>query len=163
MTMATGSGDVAADRIDVRPARPDDLPAVLALIEASGLPVAGVEEWLPRFLVAERAGVLVATAGLEVHGPDGLLRSVAVAADWRGRGLGTALTDRLIAEAVRLGLHSVYLLTTTAEGYFPRHGFRRIGREEVIGPVANSVEFREACPATAAAMVLVLGAPASSS
>ena len=46
----------------------------------------------------------------------------------------------------------MYLLTTTAEGWFPRFGFERIAREEVSEAVRGSVEFGGACPATAAVM-----------
>jgi amino-acid N-acetyltransferase len=140
------------DDVLLRPARPEELPAVLALLEAAGLPSAGVKEWLDRFLVAESAGRLVGSAGLEVYGTDALLRSVAVAEDWRGRGLGGALTDAVLAAAAREGIRSVYLLTETAEGYFPRHGFRRIPREEASEAVKASVEFRELCPASSTVM-----------
>ncbi|HET9984487.1 MAG TPA: arsenic resistance N-acetyltransferase ArsN2 [Longimicrobiales bacterium] len=136
----------------LRPARPEDLPAVEALLEAALLPTAGVAEWLPRFVVAERAGRIVGVAGLEVYGADGLLRSVAVDGDWRGRGLGRALTDEVLAVATREGVRTVYLLTETAERYFPRHGFRRIARQEVSEAVQASVEFRELCPVSSTVM-----------
>lgn len=96
-------------------------------------------------------------AGLEVHGSDGVLRSVAVAPALRGQGLGARLTDRVLEVARSEGLNRVYLLTTTAEEYFPRHGFRRIQRSDASAAVQRSVEFREACPASAVAMVLELG------
>jgi amino-acid N-acetyltransferase len=46
----------------------------------------------------------------------------------------------------------MYLLTTSAEHYFPRFGFVQIGRDDVRGAVRESVEFREACPASAVVM-----------
>lgn len=140
----------------IRPAGPADLEAVVRLLEASDLPTAGVDEALPRFLVAALGDRLVAVAGLEVHGSDGILRSVAVDPTFRGRGLGGRLTERIVGDAREAGLRRLYLLTTTAEEYFPRHGFRRIGREDAPPDVQRSVEFREACPASAVAMALDL-------
>jgi amino-acid N-acetyltransferase len=137
----------------VRAARRADLSAVLALLADAGLPVAGVEEWIDSFVVAEDGGRIVGTAGVEVHGDDGLLRSVAVARDYRGRGLGNALTEAALARAARDGLSAVYLLTETAESFFPRHGFVRIERAAASDAVKASTEFRELCPTTAAVMV----------
>ena len=131
---------------------------MLRLLEDSGLPVAEVAESLAGFVVAEEGERLVGLAGLEVHGPDGVLRSVAVDPDARGRGLGARLTERVLAASRDAGLRRVYLLTTTAESYFPRQGFRRIPRSAASSHVQRSVEFREACPASAVVMVLELGA-----
>lgn len=140
----------------LRAARPEDLPAIGALLEASGLPTEGVADWLSHFVVAESEGRIAGVAGLEVYGADGLLRSVAVADAWRGRGLGGALTTEVLTAASKSGLRAVYLLTETAEGYFPKHGFRRIARGEVPEPVTRSVEFRELCPASSTVMVRTL-------
>ena len=142
----------------LRAATPADLDAVLALLVASDLPEAGVAEHLGDFLVAEDGGRLVGVAGIEVHGRDGVLRSVVVDPDRRGTGLGGRLTESALAVARYRGLRRLYLLTTTAEDYFPRHGFRRIERAAAPPNVRQSVEFREACPASAVAMALDLGA-----
>ena len=115
-----------------------------------------MSRWLPRFVVAERGGRVVGVAGLEVHGPDGVLRSVAVEPDQRGGGLGGRLAATAIAAARRAGLRRLYLLTETAADYFPRYGFRRIRRSEASDAVRDSIEFSEACPDTAVAMVLEL-------
>ena len=149
-------GIEADDRVVLRSAGSSDLDAVSGLLESAGLPTAGVAEHLAGFVVAEEEGRLVGVAGLEVHGRDGVLRSVAVDPALRGRGLGQRLTWQVVDEARRTGLHRLYLLTTTAEDYFPRHGFRRIERAEASPEVEQSVEFREACPASAVAMALDL-------
>lgn len=147
---------VSEIRPDLRTAHAEDLDALISLLQSADLPTAGVAEWLPRFIVAEEQGELVGAAGLEVHGEDAVLRSVVVAPSIRGAGLGHRLTERVLAEARGAGLRRVYLLTTTAETYFPRWGFRRISREEASDDVRGSVEFAEACPASAAVMVLDL-------
>jgi amino-acid N-acetyltransferase len=46
----------------------------------------------------------------------------------------------------------VFLLTTTAERFFPKFGFEQIDREQVPASVQQSVEFQSACPASAIVM-----------
>ncbi len=140
------------DCVDLRPAVENDLAAITRLLQQAELPTAGVEESLDHFLVAEHEGDMVAAAGLEVHAPAALLRSVAVRPDWRGKGLARQLVDRLLAKATAAGIQDIYLLTTTAEHYFPRLGFVCVRRDEVPGGVQASIEFREACPASAVVM-----------
>ena len=144
----------------VRPAEGRDLASVHAFLEAEGLPVAGVEEWLPDFLVAEHENQIVGVAGLELYEASALLRSVAVRSDWRGTGLGRELVDRLLSEARERGIHDVYLLTTTAEHYFPRLGFGCISRDQVPEGVRSSAEFTGACPDSAVCMQRTLEADA---
>lgn len=150
MTMTTNT--TLTEQASLRAAAPSDLPAVEALLEASSLPVAGVREALSDFVVADSGGAIVGVAGLEICGDDALLRSVAVAPEWRSRGLGRALVTRTLADAEARGLRSLYLLTTTAERYFPSFGFRQISRDEVPEAVRATKEFREACPASATVM-----------
>jgi len=136
----------------LRDARPPDLPAVIGLLSGAGLPTAGVPVGLEGFIVAEDANGLVGVAGLERYGLAGLLRSVAVTLSARRSGLGAALVRRILADAAAGGVSDVYLLTTTAESYFPRHGFSRIAREAVPAPVQASVEFQGVCPSNAMVM-----------
>jgi amino-acid N-acetyltransferase len=70
--------------------------------------------------------------------------------------LGSDLVTRIVSDAESRGIHALYLLTLTAERYFPRFGFERVEREEVPSDVAETVEFKSACPSTAAAMRKVL-------
>jgi len=136
----------------VRAATPVDLPAVEQLLRGSNLPVDGVREALKGFVVAESAGALVGVAGLEVCCEHALLRSVAVAPEWRSRGLGRALVTRVISDAEARDIRALYLLTTTADGYFPRLGFAPVARADVPPDVQQTEEFRSACPASATVM-----------
>jgi N-acetylglutamate synthase-like GNAT family acetyltransferase len=137
---------------DVRPATEADYPAVIALLEAAGLPTAGVPRTLGDFLVADAGDGLAGAIGLERYGSGALLRSAVVRPGDQGTGIGAALVRALLDRARDAGLREVYLLTTTAERWFPRFGFAPIEREQVPDPVRASVEFREACPASAAVM-----------
>jgi len=140
----------------MRAAAPADLPAVRTLLAASDLPDAGLDaifaDHAGDFVLAEAGGALVGVAGLEVRGDDALLRSVAVHPEWRAHGVGRDLVKRLVCMAEARGLRALYLLTMTAEHYFPRFGFEVIARGAVPAAIADTLEFRSACPASAVAM-----------
>lgn len=147
-TVSTSDGR----RVLLRQAQLADRAQALNLLRELGLPVDGVIDWLEHFRVAEHEDRVVGLAGMERYGDAGLLRSVAVAPDWRGTGLGRALVERVLEDGRRAGVRPVYLLTTTAEDYFPRLGFARVSREAVPEAVRASVEFTSACPASAVVM-----------
>ena len=142
--------------VQVRPATPTDLTAVEDLLKRSDLPLDGVRESLSSFVVAERDGKVVGVAGLERCGGDGLLRSAAVDPEWRGRGLGRTLVERVIFNAESTGLRALYLLTTTAKKYFPIFGFHETTRDAVPAAVQATAEFSGACPSSATVMKLPL-------
>ena len=144
---------------ELRSARNADLDAISHLLTSQGLPLDGVPEALPGFVVAETAGELVGVSGLELCGAHALLRSVAVSPAWRSRGLGRALVTRVISDAEARGINALYLLTTTAERYFPSFGFARVERADVPAEVRQTVEFTSACPASAAVMCCALPRP----
>lgn len=140
----------------IRPATQADLSRVERLLAQNDLPITGVREALEDFIVADADGEIVGVAGLECCHDDALLRSVAVAQEWRSKGLGRALVTRAIAEAESRGIRALYLLTTTAEHYFPSFGFTKIARGAVPSDVRATVEFTTACPASAAVMTRTL-------
>jgi len=126
-----------------------DLPAVLALLERSGLPTDGAAEHLETMVVAREGGRVVGAAALEPYRDGALLRSVVVEREHQGQGLGEALTSAALNLA---SVPNVYLLTTTAEKFFPRFGFEPISRDDVPASVRESVEFVSACPSSAVVM-----------
>jgi amino-acid N-acetyltransferase len=145
---------VTTDRrqVALRPATRADQTAVEHLLHDLGLPTAGVAEWIECFWIARQGGETVGVVGVERYGNRWLLRSVAVEPSWRRAGLGRALVEAAFRAARAAGASEMYLLTATAERYFPRFGFAEIDRNDVPDAVRQSVEFREACPATAVAM-----------
>jgi amino-acid N-acetyltransferase len=149
----------------IRPATRHDLADIERLLSDSDLPVAGVAEIMrahpDHFFVAETTGSspeIVGVAGLEVCCDDALLRSVAVHPEWRKHGVGRELVNRLVFEAEAQGIRALYLLTMTAEHYFPKFGFERIERGSVPTAIAETLEFKSACPASAVAMSRQLAA-----
>jgi len=146
-------------RMAIRQADERALPGIARLLDDNHLPLDGVADHLSTMVIAEDEGRIVACAGLELYADGALLRSVAVAASHRGRGLGLELTRAALGLAQRHGSPAVYLLTTTAEGFFPKFGFERIPRADVPTGVQQSVEFVSACPASAVVMRKTLVAP----
>jgi len=142
--------------VEIGPATDGDYAAVVALLERSRLPDSGLADHRDSLLVVRAGGRVVWCAALELYGEQALLRSVAVDDAMRGRGLGERLTHAALERARREGVRAVYLLTETAEGFFPRFGFEVVDRASVRGDVTRSVEFTTACPSTATVMALDL-------
>lgn len=138
--------------IEIREAGSEDLGRIEELLESNGLPTEDVRTAPATFVLAESDGVLVGAGGVEVHGSDGLLRSVVVDESVRGDGLGSTLCDELEERAREAGVDTLYLLTTTAEGYFRRLGYEAINREATPPVIRETTEFRDLCPAAATCM-----------
>ena len=143
--------------IDIRRARPGDLAAVESLLTDAQLPLHGMRAAFDVGFVADEGGRIIGAAALECFEEGALLRSVVVDPSVRGRGVGRTLTLAAVEEGRIRKLPAVYLLTTTAERFFPRLGFVATTREDVPRSVQQSVEFQTACPASA--MVLHLPLP----
>nr|BBH93630.1 hypothetical protein KTA_18290 [Thermogemmatispora argillosa] len=127
------------------------------LLEENRLPLAGLECDLWRAWLAWKDETPIACAGLERYGERALLRSVAVAAAWHRRGIGSQLVRAVLQQAQALGLKEIYLLTEGAEPFFERLGFRQIAREDVPEALHASEEWNGACPQTATVMRLNFG------
>jgi amino-acid N-acetyltransferase len=142
--------------ISIREAREQDIPAIQRLLRESNLPADDAAEHWKAFLVAVSGSELVGTVGIEVTGSAGLLRSLAVAEHLRGIGLGITLYNEVLAKARSLGIRELGLLTTTAEGFFSRFGFRRETRSPLPPFIASSKEYKIFCPSTAVIMTKTL-------
>lgn len=141
---------------EIAKAASEDFEAVLALLADVSLPRDGVAEHFQHFLVARAEGKVVGSVGMERYGSSALLRSLVVASPHRNRGLGRALTERILQEARVQGVKQVFLLTETAPEFFTKFGFKRIAWEEADAEVKESIEFRTACCQSAACMRLDL-------
>ncbi|HEX9584807.1 MAG TPA: arsenic resistance N-acetyltransferase ArsN2 [Gammaproteobacteria bacterium] len=136
----------------IRTAGADDVAAICLALRAAGLPVEGVDTHAGTFFVCENEGVLLGAAGLEVHGGDGLLRSLVVVPGTRRRGIGQGLCQRVMDEAANRGCGAVYLLTLDAAAYFERLGFEMVARDDAPSGIRESREFSALCPASAVLM-----------
>ena len=142
--------------ITITPAREEDVPAIKHFLRANELPVAGVEDHWKTFLIARDGATMVACGGAEAYQFAALIRSVAVAPAYRSHGLGRRIVRQLLDRLASRGLREFYLLTTTAEEYFRKRGFKPIDRDEVHPQLLSSREFKDACPSSAVCMRLVM-------
>lgn len=136
----------------IEPAQPTDDELVEGLLADAGLPLDGAAAAFDRGVVARDATGLVGAAALEAFGEAGLLRSVVVAAGWRGLGLGRALVAHVEQMARTGGISQIYLITETASGYFPRLGYQPVPRDSAPAAIAGSIEFTTACSSSAIVM-----------
>jgi ribosomal-protein-alanine N-acetyltransferase len=148
-----------ADPWRIRPARPADA-ARLAVLERrcfSDPWSARAFEELLHFpftiaFVAEPAeglaGYLIARAVAE----EGEILNLAVAPDYRRRGLGAQLLERGLAALARAGVRTVWLevreANTPARLLYQRHGFEAAGRRPAYyrNPVEDALVFRRTLP-----------------
>lgn len=127
-------------------------PAIIELLLANKLPVHDLTEAVKLYgLYLE--GELAGSAGLEIWGDKALLRSVCVADRAKGKGLGKYINQQIENLARSAGIGALYLVTTTAEGFFEKEGYRKIAREEVPQTVRQSGQFNGICPSSAAVMM----------
>ena len=142
--------------VEVHAAAERDLTIIRRLLEHAGLPTSDLTESRPKFTVLWDGGRIVAAGALESFGSSALLRSVVVAADRRGAGLGGIVVQELekLARAARIG--RLILLTQTAAEFFGHRGYRVIERVDVPRDVHGSTEFRSLCPASATCMMKTL-------
>jgi amino-acid N-acetyltransferase len=142
--------------ITIAPARAEDLDAIKALLLESNLPTAGVADHWKTFLIARDGDLMVGCGGAEAYQFAALIRSVAVKPEYRSHGIGRRLVRQLLDRLASRGLREFYLLTTTAEEYFKKRGFKPIDRDEVHPQLLSSRELQDACPSTAVCMRLVM-------
>lgn len=138
---------------------PHDEAALNTLLQAADLSAEDITpEMLEHFLVAHLDKALVGCAGLEVLGEVGLLRSVAVDEAHRGTGLGKRLVEAMEEHAKAVGVQDLYLLTTTAEGFFASLGYRKVPREGAPAGIAGTEQFANLCPGSSSFMLKSLTA-----
>src|SRR3954453_12386227 len=138
--------------VSVAPAQAGDLAAIEGLLADADLPTDGAREVLDEFLILREDRAVVAAAAVERYGAAVLLRSVVVAPQARGRGLGARIVGERLTLAARAGAADAYLLTTTAEPFFRALGFHTLGRDAVPAAVRGSAEFTSLFPASATVM-----------
>jgi arsenate reductase len=153
--LAAFETELVPPSITVEPATPTDRAAVERELANARLPLDGLSDQFPSaYVLVRRDREVIGLAGLETFGRSGLLRSVLVVPDARGRGVAHALVADRLAAARRAGLDGVYLLTTSAADYFARHGFVRVERASLPAELAASSELGASVCATATPMTL---------
>ncbi|MBO0934509.1 arsenic resistance N-acetyltransferase ArsN2 [Fibrella aquatilis] len=135
-----------------RAANATDRPALLELLTQASLLTDDLPDELSTFLLAHEADTLVGAAGLDLVGDLALLRSVAVAPDFRGQYLGHTLVEGVQEAALAHDFTDIYLLTTTAAPFFEQLGYEIIDRAAVPEAIAQTRQFSSLCPDSAIVM-----------
>lgn len=143
----------------LRSADARDGNGIRTLLERNGLPTEDLGSSHPDFVVAEEGEDLAGAGALERFGTVALLRSVVVALDRRGSGVGRRIVRELEQRARASGVRELVLLTQTAAPFFEHHGYRIVERGKVSPAVQASEEFRSICPVSAICMVKTLVEP----
>ena len=120
----------------------DDIPAITTLLKEANLPPDDLERWIDNFFVLIIEGKIEGCIGLEHWDDVGLLRSFVVSEEYRSRGLGINLYNKLIAIAKDMNLSSILLLAKGSSDFFEKNGFQFIDRNESPASVKNSVQFK---------------------
>ena len=137
----------------VESAVPADLSSIRALLDEARLPHTDIVDGSgARFWILRAGGRTIGAVGLETYGSSGLLRSLVVAPEARGSGLGGRLVDALEDAARSSGVRRLVLLTQTAETFFSHRGYAVIDRADAPAELRDSTEFRSLCPASATCM-----------
>jgi amino-acid N-acetyltransferase len=122
---------VVSPQVVIRPALPADVHAIRDLVAPYATArillakeLVGYYESVQEFLVADIGDRdVVGCGGLHVLWEDlAEIRTLAVAPQWRSRGVGHALLDALIERARGLGLRRLFCLTFEVD-FFTSHGF----------------------------------------
>ncbi len=137
-----------------------NLSEVIGLLAECELPVADISPSGPaRFFGIRAEGRLAAVIGLEPLGKIALLRSLAVAPARRHHGLGRELVAHAEQAAGALGIRTLYLLTTTATGFFEKLGYAPTPRDSAPAEIQATSQFAGLCPASSALLSKVIAAP----
>lgn len=131
---------------------------VRELLAACNLPTSDLQAvCFEQFFGCGREDEPKGVVGLELHGNAALLRSLAVDEAMRGRGCGSRLVAEAEQYAARNGAQSLYLLTTTAEGFFRRLGYVCIDRASAPEAIRQTSQFSGLCPSSSVVMMKALG------
>ncbi len=117
---------------NIREAKPDDIAALIALIEPmeeEGILVHRPRELLEReieqFSIMLHDGIIVGCAALYPHSPEEAeLACLAVNPDHREWGYGEQLMERIFRRAKKNGIKRLFVLTTRTEHWFVERGFK---------------------------------------
>ena len=136
------------------PASSDDLGAIRQLLQEADLPYTDLtHHHMTNYLVARKNNHgIAAIVGMEIFGEDAMLRSLVVAQEHRGTGIGELMIAAAEKRAMALGVGTIFLLTTKADRYFATRGYVETPKEDVPAIIKKTDEFRILSPGTAVCM-----------
>jgi len=116
----------------IRQARISDVPGILKLVlpmEREGVLIHRSRERMETeasdYLVIERDGAIIGCAALHIHEQEGMgeLACLVLNGDYQGNRRGSRLVAKIEERAKKLGLSTLFVLTTQTEHWFRERGF----------------------------------------
>ncbi len=139
-----------------REAEESDIQSIRELICSSGLPSSDVDGKSQKIFVVESDGRIVAVGGIEKLGDVALVRSIAVAPEYRKNGIASSIYQLLEEYARSSEVEELYLITESAKEYFQKLGFTEQERKTTPCLIKQTSQFSELCPSSATVMVKAL-------
>lgn len=121
------------------------------LLQQHQLPTSDLDDDKLLYLLMDGEKI-IGTAGLEIFEDCALLRSVSVIKEEQGKGYGKVIIEEIEKYVKESGINCLYLLTTTAKGFFDKQGYCVIKREESPEALKQTAEFTSLCPPSAVVM-----------
>ena len=142
----------------LRPAEAADWPLISDALAAEGLPVSDLSaaSMAQFWVAASPKAQFVGAVAVERHSDVGLLRSLIVVPEARGRGVAGRLIEHAERSVQALGIRELWLLTIDADKYFETRGYLTQTRDAAPPAIAATPEFSDLCPANAVLMKKIL-------
>ena len=126
--------------MNIVPASQNSFTAAIRLLESCGLPTQDLNSGHQLFVIEEGIKV-IGTVTVEYDYTHALLRSLAVAEEYRNKDIGKKLVEFIEAYVQQQGVETIYLLTNTASKFFLGRGYKTIDRSAVPGFIKNTTEY----------------------
>ena len=124
---------------------PADVGDLTAFLSRADLTTGGLDDPRVRlWLLRDESGDVVGSTGFELSEAttDVIVRSVAVTADSRGKGLGTRLARHALEGARAAGATRAWLFSRRSGPFWQGLGFEPADREELAGALATTQQVR---------------------
>jgi amino-acid N-acetyltransferase len=137
--------------MNIVPASQNSFSAAIELLKKNNLPTQDINPGTQLFVVEEGDNV-IATVAVEYDYNDALLRSLSVSEEKRSSGIGAELVDFIEDYVRKQGVRTIYILTTTAAGFFSRRGYTLIDRSNVPPFINDTKEYSVICASSSTLM-----------
>jgi amino-acid N-acetyltransferase len=137
--------------MNIVPASQNSFSAAINLLKKNNLPTEDLDPGKQLFVV-EEGNEVVATVAVEYDYNSALLRSLSVAEEKRGSGIGKELVDFVEDYINKQGVQTIYLLTTTAADFFRKRGYQIIDRSAVPQFIQDTREYSVLCASSSTLM-----------
>lgn len=133
----------------IQPLNGSQINSIISLLNLFDLPVSDLETAPVHFFGIKEKNNLIVIGALEIYSKNAVLRSVAVHPDFQNSGYGKEMIHFLENKALEFGVKKLFLLTTTADGFFTKLNYQSTHREFCPDDIKSSTQFAQICPSTA--------------